>query len=77
LLTDIQTIEKLLDNNPKDSDYIKCGDSIKQLHEAFLEAVNDKLIDCLEQNIIFKYNIKELLDLNQTNHNQVYKFNAR
>jgi hypothetical protein len=46
----------------------------KQIFENFLEAVNDKLIQNLEENVVLKFNMKELLDLNQTNQNQVKKF---
>ena len=41
------------------------------MYEKFLEKINDKLIENIEQNVIYKFNMKELLDLNQNNNNQV------
>jgi hypothetical protein len=45
---------------------------IKTIYEKFLEKINDKLIENIEQNIIYKFNMKEILDLNQNNNNQVF-----
>ena len=42
------------------------------MYEKFLEKINDKLIENIEQNIIYKFNMKEILDLNQNNNNQVF-----
>lgn len=40
---------------------------VKYTYEKYLEIINDKLIENLEQNTILKYNLKELCDLNDSN----------
>jgi hypothetical protein len=40
---------------------------IKLFHQKYLELINDKLIENIEQNMILKFNMKEILDLNNTN----------
>jgi hypothetical protein len=64
-------VDMLLEKNPEDDEIVGINDRLKQVYENFLDCVNDRLIENLEQNIVFKFNIKELLDLNQNNHNQV------
>lgn len=44
---------------------------IKTYYEKYLELINDKLIENIEQNMILKFNMKELLDLNTTNNNHM------
>lgn len=40
---------------------------LKLFHQKYLELINDKLIENIEQNMILKFNMKEILDLNTTN----------
>ena len=40
---------------------------IQNFFEKYLELINDKLIENIEQNMILKFNMKEILDLNETN----------
>ena len=45
--------------------------SIKNILEKYLELINDKLVENVEQNMIFKSNLKEITELNVNNQNQV------
>ena len=40
---------------------------IKSCYEKYLEIINDKLVDNIEQNMILKFNMKEIIELNETN----------
>ena len=40
---------------------------IKSCYEKYLEIINDKLVENIEQNMILKFNMKEIIELNDTN----------
>ena len=40
---------------------------IKSCYEKYLEIINDKLVENIEQNMILKFNMKEIMELNETN----------
>jgi hypothetical protein len=40
---------------------------IKSCYEKYLEIINDKLVENIEQNMILKFNMKEIVELNETN----------
>ena len=44
---------------------------IKSCYEKYLEYINEKLIHNIEESMMIKYNLKEILDLNQENENNV------
>jgi len=44
---------------------------LKLFCEKYLDLINEKLEANIEENMILKYNMKEILDLNQTNNNNV------
>jgi len=44
---------------------------IKSILEKYLELINDKLVENVEQNMILKSNLKEITELNINNQNQV------
>lgn len=44
---------------------------IRTLYEKFIELINDKLIENIEQNMILKFNYKEILELNEANFRNV------
>ena len=44
---------------------------IKDCYGKYLEIINDKLVEKIEQSMVLKINIKEILDLNMINNNNV------
>ena len=40
---------------------------VKMFYEKYIEMVNEKLIENIEHNMILKFNLKEILELNQIN----------
>ena len=60
-------------NNKKNSSNEKKYIMIKKYYDKFLELINDKLIENIEQNMILKCNNKEITELNKNN---VETFNA-
>lgn len=49
---------------------------VKMFYEKYIELINEKLIENIENNLILKFNLKEILELNQVNNLNVkfYKF---
>ena len=45
---------------------------IKTCYEKYLDYLNDKLIQNIEESMILKFNLKEILDLNLSNNENVY-----
>ena len=65
---DRNTIETyLLKENKEDNNIIKRYNSIKTLYDKYIEIVNEKLVENIEQNMIYNYNIKEIEELNLAN----------
>ena len=60
---DAQDKNFLLNDNINEKKYI----IIKKYYDKFLEIINDKLIENIEQNMILKCNNKEITDLNKNN----------
>lgn len=44
---------------------------IQDCYEKYLEIINDKLVENIEQGMVLKINFKEILDLNLINNNNV------
>jgi len=44
---------------------------IKNCYEKYLDYINEKLIQNIEESMILKFNLKEILDLNLANENNV------
>ena len=59
-------------NNPEKKYII-----IKKYYDKFLEVINDKLIENIEQNMILKCNIKEISELNKNNIEHLEKLNKQ
>ena len=69
-------IENIINVNDNDNDNDNENDNcnpekkyiiIKNYYDKFLEIINDKLIENIEQNMILKCNIKEITELNKNN----------
>ena len=73
-------IENIINSNDNDNDnqnpekkYI----IIKNYYDKFLEVINDKLIENIEQNMILKCNIKEITELNKNNIDNLENLNKQ
>jgi negative regulator of sigma E activity len=44
---------------------------LKSYYEKYLEMINDKMVENIEQNIILNYNLKEVNELNDNNQIQI------
>ena len=73
-------IENIINENDNDNDnqnpekkYI----IIKNYYDKFLEVINDKLIENIEQNMILKCNIKEITELNKNNIDNLENLNKQ
>ena len=51
----------------KDTEINEKYNIIRTFYEKFIELINDKLIENIEQNLILKFNLKEILELNEAN----------
>ena len=54
-------------NNNTEKIYLK----IKKYYDKFIEIINDKLLNNIEQTMVLKYNIKEITELNKNNKNNL------
>ena len=61
----------LLKDNLKDDNLNNKYNSIKIIYDKFIEILNEKLMDNIEQNMIYNFNIKEITELNQTNNDKI------
>ena len=57
----------------KDTEINEKYNIIRTFYEKFIELINDKLIENIEQNLILKFNLKEILELNETNNSNLNK----
>ncbi len=66
-------IEELLEKGDKinNSQIAEKYKMIKNCYEKYLDYINEKLIQNIEESMILKFNLKEILDLNLTNLNNV------
>ena len=63
-------IENIINENDNENNMEDPGQKyilIKKYYDKFLEVINDKLIENIEQNMILKCNIKEISELNKNN----------
>lgn len=67
LYFDKMTLEEQIKNGSKDTEINEKYTIVRTFYEKFIELINDKLIENIEQNMILKFNLKEILDLNETN----------
>lgn len=64
-------LEEKISKGVKDNSINEKYTIIKAFYEKYIESINDKMIENIEQNMILKFNLKEILELNQTNTNNV------
>ena len=57
----------LVKENTKNDEIISKYNSIKLIYDKYIEIINEKLVENIEQNMIFNFNIKEIAELNKTN----------
>jgi hypothetical protein len=62
-------IEKGVTNEEMTNKYL----IIKSFYEKYLEIINDKMVDNIEQNLILNFNLKEINELNNNNQHQIEK----
>jgi len=65
-------IEELLEKGSRSNSQIaEKYKIIKNCYEKYLDYINEKLIQNIEESMILKFNLKEILDLNLANQNNV------
>ena len=64
-------IEDLLEKGKNNNNVNEKYKQIKSCYEKYLLYINEKLIQNIEESMIIKFNLKEILDLNQANENNV------
>ena len=69
---DKNTIEAyLLKENNEDKNIINKYNLMKNIYDKYIELINEKLVENIEQNMIYNYNIKEITELNISNSNKI------
>ena len=66
-------MEEQIEKSKNDTSLMQKYLFIKSILEKYLELINDKLIENVEQNMILKSNLKEITEININNKNQVIK----
>ena len=61
----------LIKENIQDNSLINKYNSLKKIYDKYIEIVNEKLVENIEQNMIYNFNIKEITELNMTNESKV------
>ena len=61
----------MLKENSEDKGVLNKYNSIKRIYDKYIELVNEKLVENIEQNMIYNYNIKEIEELNLANSNKI------
>ena len=65
-------LEKYLEReNNKDEKIINKYNSIKLIYDKYIEIINEKLVESIEQNMIYNFNIKEITELNKANTDKI------
>jgi hypothetical protein len=64
-------MEDQLKRGNKDSNLNERYIIIKSFYERYIELINDKMIENIEQNMMLKFNLREILELNHANSNTV------
>ena len=79
LKTEIESLKKdknlleyyLLKDNEKDDNINNKYNSIKIIYNKFIEVINERLMDNIEQNMIYNFNVKEITELNKANYDKI------
>ena len=61
----------LLKENIEDTNLVNKYNSLKKIYDKYILIVNEKLVENIEQNMIYNFNIKEITELNNINLNKV------
>jgi hypothetical protein len=61
----------LLKENNEDKNIINKYNLMKNIYDKYIELINEKLVENIEQNMIYNYNIKEITELNISNSNKI------
>ena len=61
----------LLKENIEDANLINKYNTLKKIYDKYIEIVNEKLVENIEQNMLYNFNIKEITELNIANSNKV------
>ena len=64
-------LEEQIEKGKNDPSLMQKYLQVKSILEKYLELINDKLVENVEQNMILKSNLKEISELNFGNQNQV------
>ena len=67
----------LFQENNEDINTLNKYNSIKTIYDKYIEVVNEKLVENIEQNMIYNYNIKEITELNISNTNKIKELEAQ
>ena len=71
-------LEEQIDKGVNDEETTNKYIIIKSYYEKYLEIINDKMVDNIEQNLILNFNLKEINELNENNQQQLEKlFNRK
>ena len=78
IIKDKNSLENhLLLENKNNSNIINEYNSLKIIYDKYIEIVNEKLVESIEQNMIYNFNIKEIIELNISNENKVKGLESR
>ena len=61
----------LVKDNIKNDALLNKYNLLKNIYDKYIEIINEKLIENIEQNMIYNFNIKEITELNKTNIDKV------
>ena len=61
----------LAKDNIKNETLLNKYNLVKNIYDKYIEIINEKLIENIEQNMIYNFNIKEITELNKTNIDKV------
>ena len=69
---DKNELEKfLLNDSVRNENINEKYNSIKNIYNKYIEIINEKLVESIEQKMIYNFNIKEITDLNQINNDKI------
>ena len=61
----------LMKDNIKNDALLNKYNLIKNIYDKYIEIINEKLVENIEQNMVYNFNIKEITELNKTNIDKV------
>ena len=67
----------LLQENDDNDIMINKYNSIKSIYDKYIEIVNEKLVENIEQSMIYNFNIKEITELNKTNSDKIKELESQ